>query len=490
MEGAEQVGGDGVPDPQLSGSAPVEEGADVGAVGALRGCGEPEEFAGLEVVEKPPIGRRLGVVELVDDDDVERVGGDLGDAAGERLDAGEDVSPLARDVPADIQLAEGAVAEDLAVGAQRLLEDLLAVGDEEQARPFAPCTEAAIVEGGDDGLAGAGCGDDEVAVPVVQGAFGVEGLKDLLLMRVGPHVKAGDEEARRGAAALRCLHGAFEPLAVGVVVGVVGRVFVRMPVGLEGRGELVEEARGRDRGEADVPLRTVEEGAGGEVRGADVGSVEAGVAAEEPALGVQPRPARVVLDPDVGAEVAGEAVEGLDVGAAEVGRGDDPESRVAVFEAFKLGLEGAHAMPLHKRADEVDLVAGVELRLDLAAQTRVAVGIGEECDVGEWGARADAFGIDGGQARHGGLREGKKATDAIVRTLLLGVEEVEHAADEGEAGGFVRVGRYAQGLEDRVAEVSGEHIRLVGGIDVVEVGREVGTLRQSAQQRGRDHGLV
>ena len=118
VERAEQVSGDRVPDAQLSGGAAVEERADVGAVGALGGRGEAEEFTGLKVVEEPSVGGRLGVVELVDDDDIEGIRGDLGDAAGERLDAGEDVPPLARDVSADVQLTERAVTENLAVSAQ------------------------------------------------------------------------------------------------------------------------------------------------------------------------------------------------------------------------------------------------------------------------------------------------------------------------------------------------------------------------------------
>jgi hypothetical protein len=87
------------------------------------------------VLEEPFVGRRLGVVELVDDDDVEVVGWDPVHPVGrQRLDAGEDVLPALRPSAADVELAERAVGEHLAVGAQRLLEDLLAVRDEQQAR--------------------------------------------------------------------------------------------------------------------------------------------------------------------------------------------------------------------------------------------------------------------------------------------------------------------------------------------------------------------
>ena len=87
---------------------------------------------------QPSVGRRLGVVELVDDHDVEGVGRDvLRRRTRQGLDAGEDVLPALRARAADVELAEVGVGEHLAVGPQRLLEDLLAVRDEEQRRPLA-----------------------------------------------------------------------------------------------------------------------------------------------------------------------------------------------------------------------------------------------------------------------------------------------------------------------------------------------------------------
>ena len=62
---------DGVPDAQLGGDAPVEEVLDVEPVGTFR-CGrQAEQFPRLKSFEQCPVGRRSGVVELVDDDDVE-----------------------------------------------------------------------------------------------------------------------------------------------------------------------------------------------------------------------------------------------------------------------------------------------------------------------------------------------------------------------------------------------------------------------------------
>ena len=65
---------------------------------------------------------------------------------------------------ADPLLAEGGVAQGVAEGGEALVEDLLAVGDEQQPGTGELLAQAAVVEGGHHGLAGAGGGDEQVAV--------------------------------------------------------------------------------------------------------------------------------------------------------------------------------------------------------------------------------------------------------------------------------------------------------------------------------------
>ena len=62
---------DRVPQPQLGGDAVVEPVQDRQAVAALRRRGQPEQLDGRDVVEEPLVGGGRGVVELVDDHDVE-----------------------------------------------------------------------------------------------------------------------------------------------------------------------------------------------------------------------------------------------------------------------------------------------------------------------------------------------------------------------------------------------------------------------------------
>ena len=176
MEGAEKVLLQGVDEVELDRRPAVEEFADIDSVCPLRGRRQPEELAGLELVQEAAVAGRFGVVELVDDGDVELAEVD----SAERLNRREHVGPRGRHLPGDVHLAEGAVAQHLAVGPPGLLENLPAVGDEEERPPEAP-----VVERGDDGLPRPGGRDDEVAVPIVHLALGLEGLENALLVRTG-----------------------------------------------------------------------------------------------------------------------------------------------------------------------------------------------------------------------------------------------------------------------------------------------------------------
>ena len=66
-----------VPQPHLVGGATLEPASHVLAVVPFWGGREPEEHARADVSQEPFVGRCLGVVKLVDDDDVEVVGREL-----------------------------------------------------------------------------------------------------------------------------------------------------------------------------------------------------------------------------------------------------------------------------------------------------------------------------------------------------------------------------------------------------------------------------
>ena len=133
---AQEVGAQGIPEPQLSGSTTSEELADVDAVGsfgrggqaraALRGarwsriCRYVRASAwwnsSITTMSKASAGMLLNAVRR------------------QRLNAGEHMSPPLGSRPSDVKLAEAWVSEDLSIGPQGLLENFLAMGDKEQRR--------------------------------------------------------------------------------------------------------------------------------------------------------------------------------------------------------------------------------------------------------------------------------------------------------------------------------------------------------------------
>jgi hypothetical protein len=93
VEGAEKLRSERIPETKFRCGATAEEAAHVNAIGTLRRRGEAEKFLWLEVVEDPAVRRCFCVVELVNDHDVVRVGGDVLHPIGvQRLDACEDVA--------------------------------------------------------------------------------------------------------------------------------------------------------------------------------------------------------------------------------------------------------------------------------------------------------------------------------------------------------------------------------------------------------------
>lgn len=194
-----------------------------------------------EVVEQPPVGGSLGVMELINDDDVVGVGRHGGDVTGmEGLDAGVDMPPVLRFVTADQQLAERAVAEGLAEGAAGLGEDPLAVRHEEEAEVSTLLLpQPPVVQGGHDGLAGAGGGDDEAAPAVVDLPFSVDGVEDLLLVSPRPQLESAEELRVVCRVTSTAGEGVDQPLAV--LLGVVTAVVTGGPLGVEGGSNLLEQ---------------------------------------------------------------------------------------------------------------------------------------------------------------------------------------------------------------------------------------------------------
>ena len=183
-------------------------------------------------------------------------------------------------------------------------------------------TEAPVVDGGHDRLAGAGGGDEQVAV-VTTGARQRDLFEQPLLERFEAKLDGTEDDDGPGVGAA----GSF-----GLVVElfrVVGNEVAALPVALEDGLELGEDVGVAGRRGTDVPLEAGDLGGVREVRRADVGGREAGAAVEHPGLGVEAGGAEVVGDPHVGAE-AGELVERSPLGGAGVGGGEHAQRSASV----------------------------------------------------------------------------------------------------------------------------------------------------------------
>ena len=162
---------DRVPQPQLGGDAIVEPLQDRQAVAAFGGGGEAEQLDGGEVVEHPLVRGGGRVMELVDDHDVEVVGGDRIEVGGvQALDRREDVLEPARASAPDPLLTERRIAQRVPERREALIEDLLPMSDEQQPRPVEALAVARVVERRHHGLTRAGRGDEQVAVVAVAAA--------------------------------------------------------------------------------------------------------------------------------------------------------------------------------------------------------------------------------------------------------------------------------------------------------------------------------
>jgi hypothetical protein len=182
--------------------------------------------------------------------------------------------------------------------------------------------QALVVERRDDGLAGAGRGDDQVARAAVA-AFGGEAVEHRLLVGLRLQVEPGGGGNGFGVRALGLLQRAAQLQAMRVVVRIEALEFRIVPERLEmcfGGGE---EVRLPGLCELDRPFDATEQRGRGEVRAADEGGAEAGRTVKQPGLRVQAAAAAVEGDTQFHAWQGREPLDGPGFGRAGIGGRDD-----------------------------------------------------------------------------------------------------------------------------------------------------------------------
>ena len=273
-------------------------------------------------------------------------------------------------------------------------------------------------------------------------------------------------------------------VAVGVgVVALEGRV---VPVAVECREELLQQGRRGHGGQAHVPLDAIEHRCAGEVAGADVGRVEAGVAPEEPRLRVESRSLRVVLDLDLGPEVPHEPIQGGPLGGSHVGRRDQAEGDATLARCLESVLEEAQAVPLDEGHDDVDPVGTRQLGSNLVADSWLTGRVGEERGIREWRGRTLTKRTDhgAGYGRHRNSEELPSGGERVVRSPQLAHESV----DQGQP--TPRVPLLAQGSQGDITDVPRQNVRLVGLVDHSPLNIEARETRQALLEGARDQTLV
>ena len=124
---------DGIPEAQLCSDAVVEPVQDLKPVGSLWGGGQTKELLRTHVVEQSPVRRSRRVVELIHDDHIKVIWIEVGKAACvQTLDRCKHVVEVPRPRSANPLLPEGLIAKGVAEGSQTLVQDLLAMRDEEE----------------------------------------------------------------------------------------------------------------------------------------------------------------------------------------------------------------------------------------------------------------------------------------------------------------------------------------------------------------------
>ena len=242
---------------------------------------------------------------------------------------------------------------------------------------------ASVIEGGDDGLAGAGGGDDQVAVTAVDHPRGDQAVEDLLLE--GVRAQLQQRGAARGVGGPLGAEGGGQAGAAVVAGRVVGLELGVEPQSLEGAGELLDDVGQVGGADLDHPLVAIAQRGRGEVGGPDIGGGQAAVAFEQPGLGVEARPAGVVGHLDLGARQAGQDVERGRLGGASERGGEEAQAQAVAAEGEGLERLAQPADAAH--GDEghhgIDAVGGGDLASQLVADGRLGVIASEECGDGE-----------------------------------------------------------------------------------------------------------
>ena len=159
--------------------------------------------------------------------------------------------------------------------------------------------------------------------------------------------------------------------AGGELRGIERNEVAALPVRVEDAADLLEHVGVALAGDAQVPFQPGVLGLMREVRRPDERRRRAGLAVEQPGLGVQSGVGDVVGDPNLRAEV-GEVAQRLELGATGVGGGEDAQGLALSAVPLQRSAQGVESTAADERHHQVDGIRRCDLRIDLADQPGLA----------------------------------------------------------------------------------------------------------------------
>ncbi len=252
--------------------------------------------------------------------------------------------------------------------------------------PASRSSESLEIQTGNDGLAGAGRCDHKVSMAVVTKPLEGYPIKDFLLKWIGLNVQS--EENRRALVAFASSksNGSIEPCPV--ALRVVALEIGTRPVRVEYAFELLNDPRGLNLRNANVPFQPVEERRAGKIRRPDVSGGKARVAVEKPRFRMKARAPGFIRNSHLGAHVA-KCFDRLSLGRPDVGRCNHAQRAPEFPKLAKRRFEQTKAVPLDKCAKKIDPICRRDLFVQQRSDSRLPLRIDQEVSADERDGRSN-----------------------------------------------------------------------------------------------------